>query len=69
MIAEINGVPIWFCQYYDCWHSREYEIWDMDIKRRAKNDLSFGNVDSDDLLDSSALNKALVYVFASAFRG
>lgn len=31
MIAEINGIPIGFCQYYDCFHSMELEIWDMDF--------------------------------------
>ena len=26
LIAEINGVQIGFCQFYDCWHSREYYL-------------------------------------------
>ena len=31
MIAEFNGEPVGFCQYYDCYHSLEYEDWGMDI--------------------------------------
>ena len=31
MIAEIDGRPIGFCQYYDCYHSRQYEDWGMEI--------------------------------------
>jgi RimJ/RimL family protein N-acetyltransferase len=31
MIAEIDGNPIGFCQYYDCYYSREYENWGIDI--------------------------------------
>lgn len=31
LIAELNGRPIGFCQYYDCYFSRDYEDWGMDI--------------------------------------
>jgi ribosomal protein S18 acetylase RimI-like enzyme len=31
LIAEIDGVPIGFCQYYDCYYSREYEDWGMEL--------------------------------------
>jgi ribosomal protein S18 acetylase RimI-like enzyme len=31
LIAEIDGEPIGFCQYYNCYHSREYEDWGMEI--------------------------------------
>ncbi len=26
-IAEYEGVPIGFCQYYDCWFSQQHEVW------------------------------------------
>jgi predicted N-acetyltransferase YhbS len=31
MIAEIDGDPIGFCQYYDCYYSKPYEDWNMPI--------------------------------------
>lgn len=31
MIAEIDGNSIGFCQHYDCYYSRAYEDWGMDI--------------------------------------
>jgi GNAT superfamily N-acetyltransferase len=31
LIAELDGKPIGFCQYYDCYNSREYEDWGIDI--------------------------------------
>jgi len=31
MIAEVDGVAVGFCQYYDCDQSEEYEDWGMDI--------------------------------------
>jgi RimJ/RimL family protein N-acetyltransferase len=36
IIAEINGRPIGFCQYYDCWHSKEYEDWGIDIPSEGR---------------------------------
>lgn len=36
MIAETNGNPFGFCQYYDCYHSREYEDWGMDIPEQGE---------------------------------
>lgn len=33
MIAEVDGNPIGFCQYYDCYHSREPEDWGIEIPR------------------------------------
>jgi len=36
MIAEIHGFPIGFCQYYDCWHSKEYEAWDIALPGEAR---------------------------------
>lgn len=43
MIVEVDGKPIGFCQYYDCYRSREYENWGIDI-------LSGGEVFSIDYL-------------------
>jgi RimJ/RimL family protein N-acetyltransferase len=31
MIAAIDDNPIGFCQYYDCYDSRKYENWGIDI--------------------------------------
>jgi len=31
LIAEINGQPIGFCQYYDCYDARELEDWGIPI--------------------------------------
>jgi RimJ/RimL family protein N-acetyltransferase len=36
MIAEVNGDPMGFCQYYDCWHSKGHEDWGMDIPEKGK---------------------------------
>lgn len=30
LIAEVNGAPVGFCQYYDCYDAREYEDWGME---------------------------------------
>jgi len=30
-IAEFEGVPVGFCQYYDCWDARELEDWSIEI--------------------------------------
>ncbi|MDR2854546.1 MAG: GNAT family N-acetyltransferase [Methanomicrobiales archaeon] len=26
-IVEYEGIPIGFCQYYDCWFSQQHEVW------------------------------------------
>jgi RimJ/RimL family protein N-acetyltransferase len=36
MIAVADGDSIGFCQYYDCWHSREYEDWGIDITTQGE---------------------------------
>ncbi len=36
LIAEADGKPIGFCQYYDCYHSKEYEDWGMEIPLPGK---------------------------------
>ncbi|MCL2671779.1 MAG: acetyltransferase [Clostridiales bacterium] len=33
-IAEFEGQAIGFCQYYDCYDSKEYEDWGIDIPAR-----------------------------------
>ena len=36
LIAEADGKAIGFCQYYDCYYSKEYEDWGMEIPLPGK---------------------------------
>ena len=36
MIAEVNGVAVGFCQYYDCYNSKGHEDWGVEISSKGE---------------------------------